>query len=414
MIRLTFRALGRKWPELLAWFLAGWAVRLMLIQFAGWAGDIDSLLGFLILPLAVLARLASYIGMFLVVRSELNRYERLEAVAKSGDDTETPGFVTTWANTVGAALVPFFVIYAAWGLINDDGRAYTIAALNQSDFSGPPGETALDTPFEWQTIAIVVVAFVLRRLLSRFSEKLPSWTGVVAVYLEAVWVFIALAFIKDLLAGVPHWFATRRMFAWAVDGWAHLQADYAILQALGDAWEWIAHQLGEVVFQPLAWLALASIVLAGALPLARRRRQARMSRLREATTARWRRVGPRTRRILMLPVNDLVERWQPIGTALRLIWRAGPVTLGVYVLAFAVLTVGGGWLQFVIYHAFGPHEEFWWLAWDEPLTLLLGVLTFPLQICLVAAAFDRCLRALDDSLGDEDAVSALAGADTSG
>ena len=71
----------------------------------------------------------------------------------------------------------------------------------------------------------------------------------------------------------------------------------------------------------------------------------------------------------MLPVNDLVERWQPIGTSLRLIWRAGPITLGLYVLAFAVLTVGTGWLQYVIYHAFGPHESFWWIAWDEPLTL---------------------------------------------
>ena len=76
MIRLALRALARRWPELLAWYLAGWAARLMLIQFAGWAGSTNSLIGLSLLPLAVLARLASYIGMFLVLRSEMTRYRR--------------------------------------------------------------------------------------------------------------------------------------------------------------------------------------------------------------------------------------------------------------------------------------------------------------------------------------------------
>jgi hypothetical protein len=138
----------------------------------------------------------------------------------------------------------------------------------------------------------------------------------------------------------------------------------------------------------------------------------RMRRARAAVARRWSRVGPRTRRILMLPVTGFLERWQPVATALRLIWGAGPAALGLYVLAFAVLTAGTAWLQTGLYHALGPHEAGWWLAWDQPLSLLVGVLTFPLQICLVAAAFDRCLRALDARTTDAEAVSVLAGADT--
>jgi hypothetical protein len=395
VIALAFRALAKTWPELLAWFLAGWAARLMLLQFSGWAGEnVDPLLGQALLPLAVLARLASYIGMFLVLRPALTRYDRIEELADARTPGPSPSFFSSWADTVGAALVPFFVIYAAWGLINEDGRAYTQAAVDQADFSNPTGGTALDTPFSWQTIAIVVVAFALRRVIARFSSRLPRWTGVIAVYLEAVWVFIALSFIKDLLAGVPDWFATRRMFAWAVDGWEQLRASFAPLQWGADAVGWISVQLGEVVFQPLAWLALAAIVLAGALPVAARVRSGRTSRMREAAARSWSRVGPRTRRILMLPVNGLIERWQPIGAALRLIWRAGPVTLGTYVLAFGVLTVGSSWLQAGLYHALGPHDAGWWLAWDQPMVLLLDVLVFPLQVCLVAAAFDRCLVAV--------------------
>ncbi|HTL41271.1 MAG TPA: hypothetical protein VL294_07340 [Pseudolysinimonas sp.] len=413
MLRLTVRALARRWPELLAWYLAGWAARLMLIQFAGWAGSTNSLIGLSLLPLAVLARLASYIGMFLVLRSEMTRYEQIESVVERTGGVGAPSFLSSWASTVGAALVPFFVIYAAWGLTAEDGRAYTLSALNQTDFGADSAQvTPLDTPFTWQTVTIVVVAFVLRRVLAHFADRLPRWVGIISTYLEAVWIFIALAFIGDLLAGIPEWLATRRMFAWAVDGWGQLRSEFRVVEWLGDALQWTSVQLGNVVFQPLAWLALASIVLAGALPLAARRRSVRMRRARASFGRQWSRLGPRTRRILMLPVTGILERWQPVATALRLIWGAGPAALGVYVLAFAVLTVGTSWLQTALYHAWGPHEAGWWLAWDQPLSLLVGVLTFPVQICLVAAAFDRCLRALDARTTDAEAVNVLAGADT--
>jgi hypothetical protein len=392
VIALTFRALRRRWPALLAWFLAGWAIRLMLLRFAGWVGEnVDPLLGQLILPLAVLARLASYVGMFLVLRPELSHY----------DPGPPQRFVTSWANTVGAALVPFFVIYAAWGLINEDGIAYASAAVDQLNLDTKG--SALDTPFGWPTITIVIVAFVLRRLIARFASRLPSWFGVVAVYLEAVWVFIALSFVKDLLAGVPEWFATRRMFAWAVDGWAEIREVIPAFQWLSDAWGWVTLQLGEAVFQPLAWLALAAIVLGAAMPALTgrtRRERTRLDSARESATRRWTAIGPRTRRILMLPVNGVLERWQPIATAFRLIWRAGPVVMGVYVLAFGVLTIGTEWLRYGLYHAFGPHDLAWWTAWDQPIGLLIDTVIFLLQICLVAAAFDRCVRALDERVSD--------------
>lgn len=398
MIALTFRALARTWPALLAWFLAGWAVRLMLLRFAGWAAEnIDPLVGQLILPLAVLARLSSYVGMFLVLRPVLSSYDRLEGFADRATPGPSPSFFTAWANTVGAAIVPFFVIYAAWGLINEDGIAYSSAAVDQLNFDNAPGTTALDTPFTWPTITIVVVAFVLRRVLARFAAKLPAWFGIIAVYLEAVWVFIAVSFIRDLLVGVPDWFATRRMFAGIVDGWAMLTEQVPAIGFINDGWAWITRQLGEAVFQPLAWLALAAIVLAGALPLvSRRRRRTRIDAMRESADRRWMTIGPRTRRILMWPVNGLLERWSPIATALRLIWRAGPVVMGLYVIAFGVLTIGTEWMRYGLYHAFGPHDLSWWGAWDQPLGLLVDTVIFLLQICLVAAAFDRCIRALDE------------------
>jgi hypothetical protein len=349
----------------------------------------------------VLARLASYVGMFLVLRPVLSSYDRLEGIADRATPGPAPSFFTAWANTVGAALVPFFVIYAAWGLIAEDGLAYASAAVDQINLDNTPGTTPLDTPFTWQTISIVVVAFLLRRVIARFAKKLPSWFGIVAVYLEAVWVFIALSFIADLLAGVPTWFATRRMFAGIVDAWAQLTIDVPVIGILSDAWAWIARQLGEAVFQPLAWLALAAIVLAGALPLvSRRQRRSRINEMGDAAQRRWKTLGPRTRRILMWPFTGLVERWQPIATALRLIWRAGPLVMGTYVIAFGVLTIGTEWMRYGIYRALGPHSLGWWFAWDQPIGLVIDTVIFLLQICLVAAAFDRCIRALDARVSD--------------
>jgi hypothetical protein len=395
VIALALRALQRRWPQLLAWFVAGWAVRLMLLRFAGWAAEnVDPLVGQLILPLAVLARLASFVAMFLVLRPELSHYERLEEYADKQTPGPDPSFVTSWLNTVGAAIVPFFVIYAAWGLINDDSIAYSHAALDQLNLE--MDGTPLDTPFSWQTIAIVLGAFALRRVIAHFAARLPRWFGIIAVYLEAVWVFIAVSFIRDLLAGVPDWFATRRMFAGIVDGWAALRESVPALQWVTDAWAWLLAQLGDAVFQPFAWLALAAIVLAGALPLvSRRRRRSRLDAARDSATRRWLAVGSRTRRILMWPVNGFLERWQPIATAFRLIWRAGPVVMGTYVIAFGVLTIGTQWVEVLIQRAIGPHETGFWIAWEQPLALLIDVVLYVPQIALVAAAFDRCLRALD-------------------
>lgn len=400
MIRLALRAYARTWPALLAWFLLGWTLRLILLRLAGAAGNVDPLLGQLILPLAVLVRLASYVAMFLVLRPALTHYDRIDTLAEAAAGPAKPRFLSMWLTTVSTAILPFFVIYAAWGLVADDRTAYTAAALDQSDFSEPAGSTPLDIPFSVPTVVIVVGAFLLRWLLGRFADRLPRWVGIVTVYLEAVWVLIAVLFISRLLAFVPDWLASRRMFAWAVDGWARLQAESDLLLRIGDAIGWISLQLGEAVAQPLAWLALGAIVLAGALPIARRRsmRRTRVDALRDAANRRWERTGSRTRSVLTWAASGFLERWQPIVTAVRLIWRAGPVTMGVYILGFGVLAVGAEWLHAAIYHLLGPHDSGWWGSVQQPIELVVVALTFPLQLCVVAAAFDHCLRALDEDL----------------
>jgi hypothetical protein len=394
---------------LLAWFFAGWLGHTALVRLAGWAGNYDALWGLLILPLAVVVKLASYVGMFLAVRPALRHFQRLDAlahpaVAKSDPAVPLvhPSPAQRWGSTVVTGLLPFLVIYIAWGMIGADLLAYGDASWDQYGNEG-----AANDPYSISigvmSVTFVVVAFALRFVLGRFSKRLPAWVGAISAYLEAAWVITTVIALTDLLAGVPAWLSTRRMFGWMVDGVAQLREAFAWFAAIGDVMVWILGAIGDVLLQPLAWLALAAIVYAGALPRRRASTSARASRMRETASRRWRRLPRPVRRLGESLSSSFRDRWEPIATALSLIWRNGPLELGSYILAFAVITAGTQWLKVLTYNLIGPHEIGWWLGADDPLGLLNAAITVPLLIVVVAAAFDRSLSHLDDQVVNADA-----------
>jgi hypothetical protein len=383
------RAYARCWPALLAWFLLGWTARLVLLRLAAAIGNDLPIVGQLILPLAVIARLASYVAMFLVLRAAL------PAVA---DATPPPAdgrrlrFLRRWGAAVSAAILPFFVIYAAWGMISEDSRDYAAAALDQADLWGGGSMRALDVDLDVWSLGLVVAAFIGRWLLQRFSERLPAWTTAVAAYLEAVWVLVALLVLRELLAGIPGWFATRRMFAPFVDAVASWRDQQPWFRWLGDSFSWLMTQLGDVVFQPLAWVALAAIVYAGVTTRANATASVRIARARAAVTQRWSRLPRRLRTLLTAATGGFQERWLPIAGSIRVIWSAGPLALGGFLLSYAVVHAAGEWLAIGLMRALGPHEFLFWTAVDDPIGLVVVALVIPLQLTLVAAAYDTALR----------------------
>jgi hypothetical protein len=407
VLRTFGRAIVQTWPTVLAWFLAGWLAHAALIRLAGWVGVYESLWGLIILPLAVLAKLASYVGMFLAIRPAMRHYQRLDrlaATAPAGDAT-TPvrrrSFRQDWGATTVTGLIAFLVIYFTWGMVQDDLIAYGRASWDQYDPNADFHPLVVSVGV--MSITFVVVAFALRLVLGRFATRLPKWVAGISAYLEAAWLLTAALAIGDILAGVPAWLASRRMFAWIVDGIAELRETFAWFTVVGDAIAWLAGAIGEVIVLPLAWLALAAIVFAGVLPRRVRRASGRSARLREAAERRWRRM-PRPVRVLGTSLSSgLRDRWEPIATALSLVVRNGPVRLGAYLLAFAVVTVSGQWLHGLIYQLIGPHETGWWIATSDPISLLVAVITTPLQFMIVAAAFDEAIGSLDEQIVSADA-----------
>jgi hypothetical protein len=401
VLTTAFRVLARCWPALLAWFLAGWTARALIIHGAGYLLNINEDIGLVLLPVAILALLAAYVGMFLSIRRELPHLGRVDDV-EPGEVKPTPA--RQWSDTLLSAILPFFLLYVAWNLIRDDVIDLYFSSTTQDNFFDDPvsdGSTFV------ASIVLVVVAFVGRWLLSRFSARLPRWTAALATYFEAVWVLVALFIVRDLLAPVPHWFATRRMFAWAVDAWAGIRADFAWLGALGDAIGWAVAQFGTLVALPLAWLAFASIIYFGVMPRSSRPGPASV----RAASERWERLPVWMRRLGTAVSAGFLDRWRPVVLAARLIWRSGPVALGTYLLGFAVLTAGAEWLRYLTYRLIGPHDINWWYGASDGVEWAIDTVMTVLQVALVAAAFDHALRSDEaEKLVDEagDAISAAA------
>lgn len=384
MIGTALGVLGRCWPALLAWFLAGWIARELLVRLAGFLGKDDGLLGLLVLPLAILAQLAAYVGMFLAVRRALPHIDQVDEAVDAAAPGRRMAAARRWSETLLSAILPFFIVYVAWDLIRGDLIDYSRSAIEQSGI----GEEVrpLDVPLGVMSATLIVVALALRWLLGRFRDRLPTWTGGFAAYLEAVWVLIALLVARDLLAGVPQWVATRRMFAWAVDTWNGIFDALPWLAPVGDAIGWVVGQFGTLVALPLAWLGVAAIVyIRTATKEAASERTARLRR-------RWRRLPRWTRRLLLWAASDTVERWQPVADAARLIVRSGAIPVGLYVFAFAVVQAAGDWITFGVYRLLGPHETGWWFGASDLIQLAVLAVVAVLQIALVAAAFDHSVK----------------------
>ena len=184
MLKTAGRAIVQCWPTLLAWFFAGWLAHTALVRLAGWAGNYEALWGLLILPLAVVVKLASYVGMFLALRPALTHFERLDSLAVANRATAPasttpasgtaplvrPTLVQRWGSTVVTGLLPFLIIYIVWGMIRDDLTAYGDASWDQYSDPDLPNRP-YSIPIGVMSISFVVIAFALRFVLGRFGRS---------------------------------------------------------------------------------------------------------------------------------------------------------------------------------------------------------------------------------------------------
>ncbi|WP_217181088.1 hypothetical protein [Streptomyces sp. AC495_CC817] len=359
--------LARHWPALMAWYLGGEALHQLFVQAAGFVGGRTTLGGLLILPLAVAARLVSYVAMYLTVRPSL-------AHGAPGD-----GGYRGFVGSVLVAILPFFAFYAAWGMLDADQTAFfrIASGIAFADTGFGLGEEIGDRggliSVGLLPVTVLVVALLARMLLAKFRDRLPSWTLALAAYAEVLWTFMLFTLVGQWLTRVREWYDGRAGAAWfdAVGDWVA-----ATVPPLASIWEgvlWLVGVLVAAVIVPAAWLAVAGVVYGAGFttlpPVLRRRTES----LRGA-------VGSLSRALL--------QRLEDLWAAVAAIWRGGPLLFGLYAVVYAVWALAERLATRELLHLFGPHEARFWATFLPLMLVGVAAIAEPLRVAIVATAFD--------------------------
>ncbi|MBN6192004.1 hypothetical protein JQN58_34545 [Aneurinibacillus sp. BA2021] len=391
------RVLLRHWPALMAWYLAGVLVHYVITEVAGFVGATSATLGFLVLPIAILARLVSLVAMFLVLRDGLRNLQEVAPLPESAADRRR-----TFLTALLAGILPFFAVYWAQGLLGEDVRTYSARALEvrsgiiwTASVNGEPAvgseDTVLNLPLNVWTIAIIVVAFAGRWAWSKWSPKLAAWLSPVAVYFEVVWVFFSVMVLGDVFDAIKAWVDSRAAMAVLEDVREGLLDAVAPLRWLWDGVGWVLSEAGPVLLAPLAWLTIAGVVFGQAIVAEKLRVESRfLSRFRQHAEAI---PNPLVRRLRDLG-DELGARFRPIGRALLLMWRAGPLLVASYALLYVVVKALESYLAFGLTRLIGPHDFVFWAVATPLVSLVPMLLIEPVRIAVISGAYDATLGRL--------------------
>lgn len=405
LLRTWGTVLRRSWPELLAAYFVAAVAHRLLIQLSAWVYSYSDLLAYFVEPLAILARLIGYVAMILIVRDSLPTLSALAPTTFATSADRRRAFV----NSILVSILPFFAFYYAAGFLKEDHfdvvRAGTQMSVDRSIIEQLAGKEtvvpqALTDQVGWLSVSMAVLAFALRSVLKRFADRLPRWFSVVSVYLEVVWVFMFVAVVETVRKGAVAWMEGRKGLAWFFDIGDWFAAN---LPVVASAWEALVGVIGttvSLVSVPLAWLTTVGVVYgqklsaqpvkisARAFELARRRYSSVNQTVREGVNFAVDKVA-----------GEAKGRLSLIYKAFTLMFRAGPVLFAGYVLIYHLWTLGFSWLQFAIPRLFGPMDVDDAQAVATFATAFVVVVTEPLRIALIGAAYDSALgRTFDRSI----------------
>lgn len=397
ILKTTGRVLWRHWPALMAWYLAGVLVHYVFTEVAGFIGASSATLGFLVLPIGILARLVSLVAMFLVLRDGLRNLQEIAPLPESPAERRR-----TFLSALLAGILPFFAVYWAQGLLSEDIRAYSLRALEvrqgiimTASVNGEPAvaseDTVLNLPINVWTISIIVIAFAGRWAWSKWSPKLAAWLSPVAVYFEVVWVFFSVMVLGDIFDAIKAWVDSRAAMAFLESVREGVLDAVAPLRWLWDGIGWVISEAGPVLLAPLAWLTIAGVVFGQAIVAEKLRVESELvSRFRQHTAVIPNRLVRRLRDL----GDELGARFRPIGRALLLMWRAGPLLVASYALLYIVVKALESLLTFGVTRLIGPQDYVFWAVMAPLLSLIPVLLVEPIRIAVISGAYDATLGRL--------------------
>ncbi len=161
----------RYFPQLAACYLLGYLGRTGAIELAARVGYDNDLWASLIMPLAGMARLGSYVAMFFVIRQGIPTLAALPAL--HGCDNWT-SFATI--------IAPFFAIYLAWQMFREDWSVLRSTRLWTTGRPCPQRPPRTDRavsadalPVGTVIMVLIVAALVARLVFGLLKDRMPAW-----------------------------------------------------------------------------------------------------------------------------------------------------------------------------------------------------------------------------------------------
>lgn len=402
----------RYFPQLLACYLLGDLGRTGAITWAAWAGYDNDLWASLIMPLAGMARLGSYVAMFMVIRPGIPALAALPARSVRQVDL----FATI--------IVPFVAIYLAWQMFREDWLSFEYTAVQYRIGEAMTSPESVDLhpemlPVSTVTVVLIAAALVVRFMFGRVKDRMPGWLLPVRVYLDALWVFLVLTFSAShgvtFLLNPAQWVSQRRIIVWFNNTRESVFSHFHPLQVGWDALMWALKTALGGAAVPLIWLAVACIVYGATgktdwQAAARRVGGERVGRWidrSEATRAQlrtgWKRVPGKVRTEVREQVTGQIGKFKPITDSGHVIAAGGVFAIALYVLGYLGLAwldmsgsffraqLGSGYLFRGMGWLLGPNDiKFWFGTWDL-MALISHSIIEPLRICLIAVTLGWCL-----------------------
>lgn len=419
-------------PQLAACYLLGLLGRNIVIELAAKFGWNNYLVVDLLMPFAGIIRLGSIVAMFLVLKSAIPVLAVLPKASLRSMDI--------FANIV----LPFFVIYLAWKMFQDDWLAYERRAMPYRIAASWNGQHVTDElghlPLTNTVWYLIVGAFIVRYLmkLKWVKAHTPSWFVFIQVYLDALWVFLALSFAASkgvtFFLNPAGWFKERRIVVWVETMRAELFSHFRPLEIVWNlligVWD-IAWGAAAV---PLIWLAIAGIIYGSTSRASWRGALRRVAGVRGDSVVD--RLLPARERVQsgLTVLSDQTKdktkelalsqfgRARPIIDSARLVLHGGLIILSAYIFAYMCLSwldmsdsflraqrQEGGFLTRGFAWLFGPHPAYFWDAVSPVLVALTGVLIGSLRICLIASVFAHCVERAEAEVIEADAPDPTAG-----
>jgi len=402
---LTGKLWWRFWPQLTLLVLIGIVINDQLLWLSVQAGLTDRLLGLSTLTLVVLAKLIITVMLFLVMRPALPALAAAHGAALGGAEagdgrpTRFPRLASL-AGVLTITLLPFFAYYAAWGLLSNTVREYSLTYLANAAFGG--SGNPLDVAGSWLVVVSVVATWGLRRIFKAMKDRTgaPIWR-ILIIVCETNWAFIGLFVLSQWKDEAWAWAESTALWDMLRRLWEAIvptaQAAYAAMVPVEQAPPEAASVLSDLFYYavlPVVWLMMAAVIcghdIAADSGWMRHRRLERIG-------SRYGALPRALRDFIDHFIRGTRNRYLPIANSVRLTLGSGLVLILFLIVAWRVIGWGAMWLWLGAAHLIGPHDINAWGMIADPLSLAFGsivagtqpgLLIEPLRYCLVAAVLE--------------------------